>query len=558
MYKLMYMEPTKLSKAVNITSYIETRKNTKNLYFVMRYPADVTHIFGDRESKSLKTPMMSIAKDRAWVLYERMIGKINGARNGVTVYDLTERRTEAELTDDERSAIEFMFSFFNDFDFKTAGSAELTIKLLTDYQNMKSRDMSDTFDTIAKDTGIFFDETTPLYAAVKDRFHQQFLKLWAKMVQTNQVAQITNVSPDNLLEFETANFADATKPLVRPMHTVTELWTKYLEDELGAKSGKRQEEENTRFGNYVRDFALFVNNPPANYVTREHVSDFFVALSKIPARKTVPERKMSFLELVAHSHNRERITHKAAIEWYSRLSRFFKWIEEKYRDKFDVKNPFDGMKKFVKGEEGTEKRGWEKQELIELFNQQEFTAGAKRDSFFWSVLCALTHGNRLSEFHERSIDQLIQHEQGFWYIHVSEGKNGSSIRKVPISDIVIRAGFLEWVEANKKAGAQFLFPDENHDDPDSRDFSRKFGKWCNRRGIYNPERTFHNFRDTFLSNAYESEMPREIMDPPMVARRISGHANADVHEDYIRSTLPKMKKVVDAVVIEGFPYDRFK
>lgn len=546
-----------------IWAYIGRRSGTKNWVFKKRWPVDVAEILQEpHDRRSLGTANDEVAEKRARDFLAEHEARVLAVRERRPVIDLSNVHSLEQLPGQARSIIDRLSRVSKIVlpDAVLAALSEVAPdQYISMYMEVQKDDLRNRFHDELRRGGVIIKADSALFQAIYNEYHQDKLKALASFERVRRMAEASNLPIDDLGAFEQAVMSKAPdKKLPYPTLRISEVWKKYLEDKLLPSGIKRLDEEIDRHQQYVSAFMDWVGDKPMNHVMRTDVGEFLTALAKRPANLTKPERTMSFRAIVARNHGRPTITHKGAIEWFSRLNRIFAYGERIYRDQFEIKNPWADMKSDVKGTDGTVKREWHRDEVAALFEQDEFSDPKRRDSFFYSVLCALAHGNRLSEFHSRRIDELrYDDELKFHYLDITDAKNSHSVRKVPIAEVVIKAGFLDWVENNRKAGHQWLFPNEDHSDVDSRKFSREFGKYLKRCRLYDPHRTLHNFRNTFETNGYDTAYPANITYPQMVIRRITGHANKDIHEGYIGKNFHQMKVVVDTVRIKGLPYNRF-
>lgn len=125
-------------------------------------------------------------------------------------------------------------------------------------------------------------------------------------------------------------------------------------------------------------------------------------------------------------------------------------------------------------------------ELALIFSQDWFRQGKGSDAhwrphYYWLPLLALLSGGRLNELSQLYLDD-IRESNGVAYLDFnldgqdkiecdeSDGvrgmdkslKTANSIRVVPLHDIAIKAGLLEYVEELRKAGYNRLFPELKH------------------------------------------------------------------------------------------------
>lgn len=142
----------------------------------------------------------------------------------------------------------------------------------------------------------------------------------------------------------------------------------------------------------------------------------------------------------------------------------------------------------------------------------ERTSGPRGDARFWVPLLCLFHGMRSNEACQLLVSD-VKEEDGISYLNLrpadDEGnkvktfKTKASIRRIPLHAEIIKIGFLKFVERQKAAGADWLFPALTPNRLGSR--ADTIGKWFGRLRkeliIDLPDKTgaksLHSFRHTF-------------------------------------------------------------
>jgi integrase len=75
---------------------------------------------------------------------------------------------------------------------------------------------------------------------------------------------------------------------------------------------------------------------------------------------------------------------------------------------------------------------------------------------YWAVLISLLGGLRREEVVSLRI-QDVKEYWGIWYFNIVDAKSDAGIRKTPVSDILIKLGFLDFLGERKKSGEKYLF-----------------------------------------------------------------------------------------------------
>lgn len=197
---------------------------------------------------------------------------------------------------------------------------------------------------------------------------------------------------------------------------------------------------------------------------------------------------------------------------------------------------FSGFK-FSRQKRAQDQRAmWSPDDLARLFKTPIWTgcksAGRRtlpgsmiiRDEKFWIPLIAVFSGARQEEICQLHIED-IQQQAEIWVFDINakpprQLKNKSAVRVVPIHKELIRIGFLEYVEAQRKAGRDRVFPNLEPGGADDR-LGHGFTKWFTRYrrdvGLYEPGKDFHSFRHSATTLLHHGGVEDSIID------RITGH-----------------------------------
>jgi integrase len=206
------------------------------------------------------------------------------------------------------------------------------------------------------------------------------------------------------------------------------------------------------------------------------------------------------------------------------------------KDELLDKNPFAGFdyKRFA-AKEGVEDKEarlpFNKAELKRIFSSEEgvvspqvvkLQGGGGYYARVWLPAIALLSGARLDEIGSLTVHDVIAGP--IPHFKVRRGKTHSSVREVPLHPELIRIGFLQYVDAIKKAGHQSLWPDMKSGSQKTKN-SEVLGKWFNNylhKALKLPSTVvFHSFRHTFKDFCRDALIPREIH------HAISGHEDSE-------------------------------
>ncbi len=163
----------------------------------------------------------------------------------------------------------------------------------------------------------------------------------------------------------------------------------------------------------------------------------------------------------------------------------------------------------------------------------------------WVCLASLYTAGRSAEIWKLHADKVCL-EDGIWYLDFGNDKsrnvrvkNRQSIRRVPVHSDLMKAGFLDFVEAKRSVSATGrLFPMVKH----SSAVSMFFRRIMRRAKIDRPELTLHSVRHT-----YATEFAR-LNVPDKVAQYLTGHAMGhDVHSRVYMHYAPELSTLKEAL-----------
>jgi integrase len=186
-----------------------------------------------------------------------------------------------------------------------------------------------------------------------------------------------------------------------------------------------------------------------------------------------------------------------------------------------------------RGKGGTKARlPFEIREVERIFSPAIYlkTPGAIKGSRteYWGPLIALYTGMRIEEICQSRVSDIREH-RGQPFFSVIDGedqelKTETSRRNVPIHEELIRFGFLDFVEAGRKAGNEWLFPElvadkyGNNSSVFGKRWNRKLRKVISLRGG-DHTKVFHSFRHLFKHVARQCGIEEQVSDA------LSGHGS---------------------------------
>ncbi|WP_421907497.1 tyrosine-type recombinase/integrase [Mameliella sp.] len=212
----------------------------------------------------------------------------------------------------------------------------------------------------------------------------------------------------------------------------------------------------------------------------------------------------------------------------------------------------------LKAEEKDMKRLPWGDKLADLLNTTAFTApvasGAQMHDVFWPTLISVHSGMREEEALQLKTDDFDTIAGiPIFRIQCGEGqhiKSGTRHRIVPIHKNLIELGLLRYVEECRRKGQDWLFPEIERCAAKGRlsgTFTKTFGHYRIKEGVYDPRRDFHSLRTHFNVELKRKKCPLEIR------KRLLGHKLRDITEEHYDpegSPIEDYKEWVDGLEID--------
>lgn len=163
------------------------------------------------------------------------------------------------------------------------------------------------------------------------------------------------------------------------------------------------------------------------------------------------------------------------------------------------------------------------EDLAKIFSCGHFVSRADVEGErFWAPLIALFSGMRLNEICQLDLSDIKRSASGVWYIDVNADdasksvKNDRSARCIPVHSELIKLGFLDFFEQQRKRRASGkLF--EGVKRTEVRNYGASFSKWFNRTflraaKVKSAKNGFHSFRHTFKDALTRARIYQDIID----------------------------------------------
>jgi integrase len=214
-----------------------------------------------------------------------------------------------------------------------------------------------------------------------------------------------------------------------------------------------------------------------------------------------------------------------------------------------------------------DRRAYTQQELNTIFSSKLYTKGYRpkgqtAEAAYWAPLLGPFVGARIEELAQLRVDDVEQ-INGNWCFRIwalasdQHLKTFSSYRRVPLHDVLVRCGFVRFVQQQRSAGHARLFPTLSNDNANET-WSNALGKWYARYlddiGLKDPSLDYHSYRYSFRQQCtlcgIENET-RDALTGHWVGRRDSGRTYMRAEERQY-----PFPKLVDAM--KQLHYDELK
>lgn len=302
----------------------------------------------------------------------------------------------------------------------------------------------------------------------------------------------TTVSPVQDVTPRTSTIITRVEP------TFVEIAEAFRADQLAIRSWDPQ--TTAQAGATYRLFAEICGNKSMRSYDRADADDFRKKVQRLPwdYAKAARYRNRSVDEILriaaAEARTREvqPLTQRTVKRHFSALSGL--WASALSAGNVD-QNIFSGFR-FASSKKASEQRDmWSVPELKQLFaspiyvgckselRRAEFGTLLLKDERYWLPVIALFSGMRQEEIAQLHVED-VRESEGIVFFDVNDRpprmlKNANAARHVPVHKTLLQSGFLEYVEACRKARQPRLFPNLKPGGADNR-LGHSFSKWFTR------------------------------------------------------------------------------
>ncbi|WP_421504440.1 recombinase XerC [Erwinia rhapontici] len=282
-----------------------------------------------------------------------------------------------------------------------------------------------------------------LYQAYEAFYDGDFLKY----------GQLTKALKDQCVEMESRMLSEASNVLAdadaenvayeEPLLCLNDAVAMYI-SEKGKKWTSTIANENERFFEILK---AVLGDVPITTITKQDMRNVWKVVQALPIRIRSPYRGMTIEQLLEYDVPEQDLISSASAGKHWKIYRsFFKVYLVEAKDLLKV-SPTDGIKVEVKERRYGNYQNYEMKKLVE-----HALTLAPDSEMRWGILCLSYTGARRGEILSLKVDQIRQdHETGRRYLMIASegGKSEAATRQVPISDLLIEWGFLDFIKDKK-------------------------------------------------------------------------------------------------------------
>lgn len=184
-------------------------------------------------------------------------------------------------------------------------------------------------------------------------------------------------------------------------------------------------------------------------------------------------------------------------------------------------------------------------DLVKFFEPATYLSMMDKPDLFWCPLIALYTGMRISEVTALRVED-IRTQNGAIHFRIADSKTSAGIREVPVANVLIELGLLNYVNEVRLAEFDMLFP---HLRLINNSYQKKLSEGMRKRlnaiGLTITDRkSFHSFRANVITQLTDNGC-NDGQVYQLTGHELLGSAGK-VHRGYL-GLLPSLKQVIDSL-----------
>jgi integrase len=535
-------------------------------YHRIDVPKDIRHIIGKTSiKKSLNTNSFSEAKRLFAPLYAETQALFAQARNRVNLTPkdieiLSQRWLKAKIEEVENGKAFAAFIVYESNEASSVGS--LIGDALESGYHAQIKWVERHIEDVLTNNNLLIEKGGKDYRALTEKLCWRLLEL--SRLSLDRYSDDWSTLPSGLatrseeaLSVESANSIKISSPIsnasYKPLSEVIKSFIAY-KTQRGDWDAKTLSDVEGVCGQLMEYVGANAN---PSTITREQLREFSVLLSKLPNNyaRTARFKGMTLLQLaeLSDSEDIKTASDNTVKKKFVFIKALFKYAEqEEWVDKDRAK----GIT-IVVGE--VQKRlPFTNDELAVLFTA---TSNSKKPSDYWMPRISLTTGMRSNEILQLTKKDVRQ-VSGVWVFDINQDhdeetglakkvKRDNSKRLVPIPDVLIRSGFLDFVSSLPN-GRLFSCVSLGADGAYSSTYGKIFNALLKDLGLKPPVSSMtkldlHSLRHTFRANSRAFGVPSEMADLLGGWKDQGQRTSGDEYGLHFESFIQELKRNIDKI-----------
>lgn len=292
-----------------------------------------------------------------------------------------------------------------------------------------------------------------------------------------------------------------------------------------------------------------IGDMPIDLITRQDARRFREVALKLPPRLNQLPDGQSLEEIIKTATS--TISFTTFNNYVKNLTTFFSYA---IREGYCERNPFDGLRVKQWGKVSEERSVFTEEDLRRLFSKEVYApVSTKKPNQYWLPLLGLYTGARLNELCQLYLDDVVT-INGADCLHIRASrpdqklKTASSERLVPIHSKLKELGFIEFVQRQRAAGHQRVFPEltchkkHGYGAAPSKWFTRVREQLGFRDGEV--QKDFHSFRHTIADHLKQKGISEALVSG-LLGHQTGGITFSRYGKDFRPEVLAPVVEAVD-------------